>query len=433
MSARTSPRGSSWSVSAAILGLWLVVLTAVGVGDTGGQRSHGSVSVLATWTGREGTAFRQLLRSFTRDTGIRVDYQGTTALREVLSSEVKAGTAPDIAVLPTPGELATYADALQPLQKVLPGKTLAAYDGPLWKPAPRGDKAIYGIAVKTDLKSIVWYDRDRHDPSELPLLAARDGQWCAGMGGDATSGWPGTDWVEDILLQQRGKAVYEAWATGRLDWTDPRVKQAWRTWGSLFGKGTARTALLTDFRAAGRKLFAARPRCALEHQGSFIRGDYPMNHRTHADFDFSSGLIPDADRRTTAREVSADFAVMFRKTSQSQQLLAYLTHADHQTAWVRKTPRDGTPPFFANSKVPLRVWKDGVARRIARTLRDSGSLCLDASDAMPTRMRLAFQRAALAYLSDVGKGPDALLTSLEKVRTDLHREHGQPWLPTVCG
>jgi len=74
-----------------------------------------------------------------------------------------------------------------------------------------------------------------------------------------------------------------------------------------------------------------------------------------------------------------------------------------------------------------------VARPIAEALGDSGSLCLDASDAMPIRMRLAFQRAALAYLSDVGKGPDALLTSLEKVRTDLRRERGRPWLSTVCG
>ncbi|MFI0815003.1 ABC transporter substrate-binding protein [Streptomyces sp. NPDC021098] len=421
-------------MTAAVLGLWLVALSAVGTGDTGGQRSHGSVSVLATWTGHEGTAFRKLLRSFTAKTRIRVDYQGTTALREVLSSEVKAGTRPDIAVLPSPGELATYADTLVPLEKVLPKSTLAAYDGTLWKPAPRGDGAVYGIAVKADLKSIVWYDADRHAPRELRALAARGGQWCAGMGGDATSGWPGTDWIEDILLQQQGKAVYEAWATGGLAWTDPRIERAWRTWGALFGKGAARTALLTDFRDAGRKLFAARPPCALEHQGSFIRGGYAAKDRTRAAFAFSTGLIPGAERRTTAREVSADFAAMFRETPQSRQLLAYLTSAKNQTAWVRNTPRGGTPPFFANSQVPSALGKyDGVARRIAGALKDSGSLCLDGSDAMPTRMRLAFQRAALAYLSQVRKDPDTLLASLEKVRTDLHRESGQPWLSTVCG
>jgi len=429
MSARTR----SFHVTAAVLGLWLVVLSAVGAGDTGGQGSRGSVSVLATWTGDEGAAFRALLKSFTDESGIRVDYQGTTALREVLSSEVKAGTPPDIAVLPSPGELATYANALVPLEKVLPPATLAAY-GPLWKPAPRGDGAVYGIAVKADLKSIVWYDKSRHHRRELPALAARDGQWCAGMGGDATSGWPGTDWIEDILLQQQGKAVYGEWATGRLKWTDPRIGRAWRTWGALFGKGAARTALLTDFRDAGRKLFAERAPCALEHQGSFIRGGYPPKDRARASFAFSTGLIPGADPGSTAREVSADFAAMFHETRQSRRLLAYLASAGAQTAWARSTPRGRTRPFFANSEVPVEVQRDdGVARPIAEALGDSGSLCLDASDAMPIRMRLAFQRAALAYLSDVGKGPDALLTSLEKVRTDLRRERGRPWLSTVCG
>ncbi|MGW2326561.1 ABC transporter substrate-binding protein [Streptomyces sp. NPDC001700] len=430
MSARTR----SFNVTAAVLGLWLLVLTAVGAGDTGGQRSRGSVSVLATWTGDEAAAFRDLLKSFTDESGIRVDYQGTTALREVLSSEVKAGTPPDIAVLPSPGELATYADApLVPLQKVLPARTLAAY-GPLWKPAPHGDGAVYGIAVKADLKSIVWYDERRHDEEELPALAARDGEWCAGMGGDATSGWPGTDWIEDILLQQQGKDVYEAWATGGLEWTDPRIGRAWRTWGSLFGKGAARTALLTDFRDAGGKLFAARPTCALEHQGSFIRGGYPPKARARASFTFSTGLIPGADPDSTAREVSADFAAMFHETPQSRRLLAYLASAQAQTAWAENTPDGRTRPFFANGEVPVEAQPDDeVARPIAEALKDSRSLCLDASDAMPTRMRLAFQRAALAYLSDVGKGPGALLTSLEKVRTDLHRERGRPWLSTVCG
>ena len=81
--------------------------------------------------------------------------------------------------------------------------------------------------------------------------------------------------------------------------------------------------------------------------------------------------------------------------------------------------------------VPVSIDKDAVAQRIARTLQQPGSLCLDASDAMPTRMRLAFQRAALAYLSDVGKGPHELLKSLEKVRRSI--DHGRPWLAGVCG
>lgn len=93
----------SGQATATVLGLWMVLLCVVGAGDTSGWQSRGSVSVLASWTGAEGEAFRHLLDTFTRRTGIHVDYQGTTALREVLSSEVGSGTPPDIAVLPSSG------------------------------------------------------------------------------------------------------------------------------------------------------------------------------------------------------------------------------------------------------------------------------------------------------------------------------------------
>lgn len=427
-----SAAARSRDVTAAVLGLWLVALSFLSAGDMGGRQPRGRVSVLASWTGAEGDAFRRMLNTFTQRTGIRVDYQGTTALREVLRSEVEAETPPDIAVLPSPGEVAGYADAgdMVRLDRTIPERTLQQY-GPLWKPTLREGGAVYGVAIKADLKSIVWHARNRR-PSALPALAADGRQWCVGMGGDATAGWPGTDWIEDILLQQQGKNVYQAWATGGLPWTDRRVTRAWRAWGSLFGTDTARTALITDFREAGGKLFGPNPPCALEHQGSFIRGGYARP--ADADFAFSAGLIPETDARSTVREVSGDFATMFRDTPQARQLIRYLASADAQQGWAENTAEAHTRPFSANSTVPLGAQgDDGVARRIARALKDSGALCLDASDAMPTRMRLAFQRAVLAYLSDTRKDPIGLLRILEKVRKSLRADRGQPWLSRVCG
>ncbi|MFE1934847.1 ABC transporter substrate-binding protein [Streptomyces sp. NPDC059474] len=423
----------SGQATATVLGLWMVLLCVVGAGDTSGWQSRGSVSVLASWTGPEGDGFRELLDTFTRRTGVHVDYQGTTALREVLSSEVASGTPPDIAVLPSSGELAAYAGQRQltPLDQVIPSRDRTAY-GQLWTPRLSANGSVYGIAVKADLKSIVWYDRDRRRPDTLAALATDGRQWCVGMGDDATSGWPGTDWIEDLLLQQQGRSVYQDWATGGLPWTDPRMRRAWESWGSLFGRDTARTALITDFRKAGSKLFDADPPCALEHQGSFIRSGYP--HPEKADFTFSRSLLPDADRGSTAREVSGDFAAMFRDTPQAQELMRYLVSADAQRTWGRGTAAKSTHPFFANPDVPLDAQGDDeVDRNIAKTLRDSASLCLDASDAMPTRMRLAFQRAALTYLSDTTRQPDGLLRSLEKVRQGLRGARDQPWLPRVCG
>ncbi len=70
--------------------------------------SAGSVSVLGPWTGEEGHHFRQVLDSFEDETGVRVVYQGTRALNEVLLSDIQKGKPPDIAILFSPGELGQY-------------------------------------------------------------------------------------------------------------------------------------------------------------------------------------------------------------------------------------------------------------------------------------------------------------------------------------
>lgn len=423
-------RPPSRNVVVTVLALWLLVLASVGVGDARGREAGEVVTVLGPWTGAEAATFREVLADFTSDTGIRVDYQGTSAHREVLLADVQAGTMPDIAVLPSPGEVVEHASGgdLEPLDDVFGTDYWSAYDRQ-WVPRLHPGTHIYALPIKADLKSVVWYDTGRHTAAELPDLAWDGAQWCAGMGADATSGWPGTDWVEDILLQQRGTAVYQRWATGDLPWTDPRVARAWRTWGDIFRGDAARRALETYYADAGKGMFRATPRCAMEHQSSFIRGGYP--DRAHPDFVFSADLLPGADRHSTAREVSGDFATLFRKTPQSQQLMRYLGSARTQTRWARRT-RPGAPqPFFVNRDVPRSAqWADAVSGRIAGELRSAEDLCVDASDAMPPRMRAAFLKAVLEFLSDPEQEPQPLLERLEKVRRQVPADQ---WLPAVCG
>ncbi|MEK8172171.1 hypothetical protein NKH77_31600 [Streptomyces sp. M19] len=224
---------------------------------------------------------------------------------------MRTGTAPDIAVLPTPGDLAEYAARGE----------LTALDALLGPDRRRDYQAfrisrvrghLYWIPVKADLKSVVWFDAARHSPRDLDALATDGARWCAGLDAESVSGWPGTDWIEDLLLQRRGSGVYQEWATGRLPWTDPRVAAAWRDWGRLFGRpDVAERVLTSHYAEVGGRMYQARPPCAMEHGASFSRLTRP---RENADFVFSSRLLPGADRRSTAREVAGDYAAMFRDT-----------------------------------------------------------------------------------------------------------------------
>ena len=50
--------------------------------------------------------------------------------------------------------------------------------------------------------------------------------WCAGIdSGDAT-GWPATDWLEDMVLRTAGGEVYDQWITNEIPFNDPQIAEA---------------------------------------------------------------------------------------------------------------------------------------------------------------------------------------------------------------
>jgi alpha-glucoside transport system substrate-binding protein len=70
----------------------------------------GVVTVLGTWGGDELTSFQEAVFPFTEDTGIGMAFEGTRDLAAVLTTRVKAGNPPDIAILPNPGQMYELAE-----------------------------------------------------------------------------------------------------------------------------------------------------------------------------------------------------------------------------------------------------------------------------------------------------------------------------------
>ena len=83
------------------------------------------------------------------------------------------------------------------------------------------DGVQYGVPVKADLKSLVWYQPARFAANgyEVPETfdeftalvdqIAADGNrpLCVGIESGQATGWPFTDWVEDMVLRQHGAEV----------------------------------------------------------------------------------------------------------------------------------------------------------------------------------------------------------------------------------
>jgi alpha-glucoside transport system substrate-binding protein len=393
-----------------------MVLTAAGCGLAAPGQAEGEekVTILGPWTDRQEGQFRKLLDTF----GIPYDYQGTAAQREVLLSKVQAGEPPDIAILPGVGDLAEYAD--QGRLKPLDGLFEESEYGSPWQPSRDGAGSVYWVPLKADLKSIVWYKKGNEPPkSPAPLE-----KWCIGMGDDGTSGWPGSDWIEDILLQRSGPKTYERWARGDLEWTSDPVKGAWRAWGELLAQdsGAAKLALITDHRGTGGSdgLLFGSTGCTLEHQGSFARAFYGENKAKKAVFMDSAELLPGENYSVRAHEVTGDFAALFSESDQAEAVLKELASQSGQQAWV-----DEAGVFSANDKVRPKNDKadpkGGVVDKIAERLTSERKpRCLDASDVMPPAVRDAFYEAVLLtlarYSEDGGKGAQSINGILDDVQ-----------------
>jgi alpha-glucoside transport system substrate-binding protein len=432
----------------------LVLISLVALASCGSSGSAGSVSVTAVWTGAEGKAFEQVLARFEQTTGITVNYTGDPEVSATLADAVAKGDPPDVAVLSDPASFQNYVSQhrLKPLNGVLDAAQMQEQYPSSWRSLMQaGTHTYYAVVVKASLKSLIWYDPavfQAHGytvPATWDQLAAlthkaagsggSPAPWCLGLESPAASGWPGTDWIEDILLHQSGPAVYQNWADGQLSWTSAPVVAAWKHWGQLIGgqgaiDGSARSALITDDANAGSGLFATRPGCLMDHEASFAMANYSStltgNHRdAQPGTDFDLAEFPQIQPKyANSLEVAADLAGMFRDTPQARRLLAFLASPAAQEVW---THRAGSGVLSVNTAVPLSVYRDRTSTAMARMITGQAfsgrrstvplTLSFDASDLMPAPMRTAFYQGVLQYVADPGQ-LSSILAGLDRIRTD---------------
>ncbi|HEX3244743.1 MAG TPA: ABC transporter substrate-binding protein [Chloroflexota bacterium] len=402
---------------------------------SGAERLGGTVNVLATWGGDEQDSFLAMVKPFEDRTGVQVQYEGTRDLNAVLTTRVQGGNPPDVAGLPGPGQMAELGRAgkLIELSPVLDMTTMQAQYSPDWIKLGQVDGKTVGIFIKTALKGQIWHNPKAFSQAgytvpatwdETMALSQRIAQsgttpWCIGLESGAASGWPGTDWIENIVLRQSGPEVYDRWYAGQLRWTSPEIQRAWQTWGQIVGNpamvfGGRQGMLATNFGDAGAQLFSSPPRCYLHEQASFITTFYTKsnsNLQPGQDFDFF--MFPPFDQAQAASiEVAGDLFGMLRDTPQARALMQYLVTPEAQAIWTR---RGGA--ISPNRQVGADAYPDPMAAKAAQIMTSAGTVRFDASDLMPEGMNNAFMRGLLDFVNDPGR-LNEILTSLDRVQAD---------------
>jgi alpha-glucoside transport system substrate-binding protein len=417
--------GLAWRAS-----LVLAAVSLVGAGCASNQGAGKSVTVIGTWGGDEQKAFLAMVKPWETQTGNTVKYTGTRDLNAVLTTGVASGVLPDLAGLPGPGQLIEFAKggSLKPLDDTLDMATYKNETAKALVDLGTVDGKAYGVFIKSAVKGLIWYSPKLHDWSAAPpktwdelktQAAANKGAakaiWCVGLESGAASGWPGTDWIEDIVLRQSGPDVYNNWWQGKVKWSSQEIKSAFQTFGEVVqnADGGANTILTLNFEKGGDGLFATPPGCVFHHQASFITGLGGFKGKA-AGTDYNFFPFPDINAQFTgAVEGAGDLFGMFHDTPEAKSLMKYLVTAPAQDVWVKL---GGALSANKNAK----SYPDDIAKRSAELLTNAKVFAFDASDLMPKAMNDAFWKAMLDY-TKTPSNLDAILTSLDKVQTDAYK------------
>lgn len=416
-----------------------LMMLLIGVVAASAFAEQKTVSILGVWGGAERDAFMKSLEPFEAATGIKVEFTGTRDLPAVLTTRVAAGNPPDMAVLPNPGQMEELAKVgeLVNLETFMDMSKLQSDYAKTWLDLGSYGGKLYGIYTGVSLKSLVWYSPKAFNEAgykvpetwdELIALSNKivaDGKapWCIGLESGAASGWPGTDWIEDIMLRTAGPEVYDKWVNHDISWTHPQVKRAFELFGQIarnekYVYGGTATELTANFGDAPDALFTSPPSAYMHRQATFI-SSFILKHNPNLvpGIDFSFFPFPPIEPQyDTPALGGANVFVMFSDTPEVEALSRYLATPGFEEILVAETGW-----LSANRRVSLGAYPDELTRKAAQILIQAPIFRFDGSDLMPASVGSgSFWTGILDYVG--GEDLDTVLKKIEATAVEAYKK-----------
>lgn len=408
-----------------------------------GDLSGKSVSVYTSIVEVEQVDQEESYDKFEECTGATINYEGSREFEAQLQVRVSSGSAPDIAYLPQPGLLKT-------LVTDFPGQVIPASPGtaenvdkffsPSWKDYGTVDGTFYAAPLGANMKSFVWYnpsvfkDKGYAIPTtwdELLKLTDQiaadfpDGKpWCAGIeSGDAT-GWPATDWVEDVVLRTAGPDVYDQWVSHEIPFNDPQIVAALDTVADILkdparvngGFGDVKTIASQAWNTAGDPVLpeekGGTPKCFLHRAANFYQNNWPKDAVVAEDGDVFAFYLPGKTADDKPVLGGGEFVAAFRDAPEVAAFQAFLA----SDTWANEKARvtEGGGWVSANSGLDINNLATDFDKLAAGVLGDKNSVIrFDASDLMPAAVGAGSFWSEMVKFFAEDKSSQAVADSIE--------------------
>ncbi|CAA9361039.1 MAG: Alpha-glucosides-binding periplasmic protein AglE precursor [uncultured Nocardioidaceae bacterium] len=419
----------------AVVGVAVASAMSLTLAACGGGGSGGDDSTVEIWSSTDPLVFEGLKKSIEAEAekeGITVDVQRVTDINTVIMTKIQAGDVPDIAMIPQPGVVADIVDrgAAEPLDDVVDQADLEdMVPGTL--EAGTFEDQLYGLLVSMNLKSLVYYPKKAFEQAgykapttlaELEQLTEQiksDGTppWCFTIASEGSTGWPATDWMEDLVARYGGPDVYQQWVSHEIPFNDDVVVQAGEEFEKLvLAEGNAaggRSSMSsTDFGKADDPMWDAKPGCMLLKQGNFIISpDFlPADVVENVDENIGVFGFPAEEAGGESPVVGGgDLAVLMDDNEDAKKIMAIMAKAD---IGLEAAPESSF--LSPHTSFDVSLYPSELTRQTADVAYSASAFLFDGSDVMPGAVGAgSFWKEMTAFIS----GSQDLQTSLDNIES----------------
>ncbi|WP_105567804.1 ABC transporter substrate-binding protein [Microbacterium halophytorum] len=408
-------------------------------GDCSAYESYGTfegetVVISSTIEGVEGEQLAQSWQEFADCTGITIEHNGTNSFESQIFVQVEGGNAPDLAIFPQPGLLARMVEDghLAPAEGGFLEAAEANYSED-WLSYGNVDGTQYGVPIQGSAKSFVWYKPSLFEENgyEIPTtwdemmdltdqISADHGSdtvkpWCYGIeSGDAT-GWPATDFLEDMVLREAGPEAYDQWVNHEIPFDDPQIVASLDRAGSILqnedyvngGIGDARSVASTAWADPGLQVLDGN--CFMFRAPSFYEAQMPEGTDVSPDGDIFAFYLPADSADDTPLLIAGDYLAAFNNDEATQAVAAYFASPE----WANTRMEIGGMVSPNSGALPENASSDAL-RLTIEMMQDEGAVVrFDASDLMPSQVGAGSFWSEMTAWIDGQQGSEETLSNVE--------------------